>query len=147
VKIALINNNVVENVIEGESVKFIQGLFPELIAMDGENAAIGMIVVNGVITQPEPEPKPWVINDYVVAVQKALDDWAKTRNYDGILSLCSYATSTIEKFRTEGQRGVAVRDMSWASAYQYLADVNSGKRPLIAPDDLVAELAPLFVWP
>ena len=93
------------------------------------------------------EPSEGGVDSYVVAVQKAMDDWAKTRNYDGILSLCSYATSTIEKFRTEGQRGVEVRDKCWAASYQDLDDVNNNRRPVITPAELVAELEPLFVWP
>ena len=39
---------------------------------------------------------------FTAAIQSHLDAWAQTRNYDGIMSACTYATSTVEKFRAEG---------------------------------------------
>ena len=42
--------------------------------------------------------------------QKRLDDFAKTRNYDGILSACTYATSEVPKFNAEGVYCVQIRD-------------------------------------
>ena len=33
--------------------------------------------------------------EVVDATQRRLDDFARTRNYDGILSACTYATSTV----------------------------------------------------
>jgi len=80
------------------------------------------------------------------AVQSMLDDKAKERNYDSILSLCSYATSPTAKFSDEGQAGVSWRDEVWAKGYAILADVESGERAIPTVDELLAEL-PSFVWP
>ena len=85
--------------------------------------------------------------EVVFNTQKRLDNWANTRNYDGILSLCTYATSTIQRFQTEGQRGVDNRDATWSKLYQILADIESGIRPV--PNgyaDIESEL-PELVWP
>jgi len=80
------------------------------------------------------------------AIQSMLDDKAKERGYDSILSLCSYATSTAAKFSAEGQAGVEWRDEVWAKGYTILADVEAGTRSIPTVDELLAEL-PDFVWP
>ena len=80
------------------------------------------------------------------AIQSMLDEKAKERNYDSILSLCTYATSPTAKFSDEGQAGVSWRDEVWAKGYAILADVESGSRAIPTVDELLAEL-PSFVWP
>lgn len=83
----------------------------------------------------------------IAATQNRLDDFAKTRNYDGILSLCTYATSLIPKFKAEGQYGVEARDATWAKLYEMLAEVEAGTRPMPSGfADIEPEL-PVLVWP
>lgn len=88
------------------------------------------------------------LQDQVVFnTQKRLDEFARTRNYDGILSLATYATSTVPKFQAEGQYGVEARDATWATLYQILADVQAGTRPVPGGyADIEPEL-PQLVWP
>lgn len=83
----------------------------------------------------------------VSATQACLDTWATTRNYDGILSACTYATSGVPRFAAEGQAAASARDATWAQLYDILAEVGAGKR--IAPNsfaDIEAEL-PVLEWP
>ena len=80
------------------------------------------------------------------AVQRHMDDTAQTRGYDGIVSLCSYATSTDATFSAEGQAGVQWRDNAWVTCYQILDDVKAGNRPIPTEDKLIAEL-PILTWP
>ena len=80
------------------------------------------------------------------AIQSMLDETAKERNYDSILSLCTYATSTAVKFSDEGQAGVAWRDEVWSKGYTILADVESGVRSIPTETELLSEL-PVFTWP
>ena len=79
-------------------------------------------------------------------VQNHLDETARERNYDGILSLCTYATSANAKFKAEGQAGVEWRDEVWAACYAVLDDVLAGNRAVPTDDELLAEL-PAFSWP
>ena len=80
------------------------------------------------------------------AIQQRLDAFARTRNYDGILSAASYATSTIPQFKAEGQCAVEARDATWAVGYAILADVLSGQRPMPTIEEVFAEL-PVLEWP
>lgn len=86
------------------------------------------------------------IAEYTAAIQAVLDDTAKMRNYDGILSACTYATSTVDKFRAEGQACVEYRDKVWAFGYDLLGKVDAGQAPAPAIADLVAIL-PQIEWP
>jgi|GEM_PF-1462008 len=80
------------------------------------------------------------------AVQTHLDAFAQTRNYDSIMSAATYATSTVPKFRAEGQYAVEARDATWAKGYEILDEVLSGQRPMPSIEEVIAELPPL-AWP
>ena len=79
-------------------------------------------------------------------IQSHLDSVAQQRNYDGILSLCTYATSTYPRFAAEGQAGVEWRDAVWATGYQLLDEALAGKRDIPADDELIG-LLPVMQWP
>ncbi|TDX29096.1 hypothetical protein DFO67_108140 [Modicisalibacter xianhensis] len=79
-------------------------------------------------------------------IQEHLDATAQQRRYDGILSLCTYATSVNAKFAAEGQAGVEWRDAVWAKGYELLAQAQAGQISVPTKDDLIAML-PAFQWP
>lgn len=85
------------------------------------------------------------MTEVVKKVQSNLDNFAKQKNYDSILSLCTYASSSIQKFKTEGQLGVTLRDSTWDKLYQILADVESGKRDMPTIEQIELEL-PVLTW-
>lgn len=79
-------------------------------------------------------------------IQIRLDEIAAERGYDSILSLCSYATSTVERFRLEGQAGVVLRDQCWQLGYSVLAEVEQGLRAM-PTDEEALTMMPAMVWP
>lgn len=99
-----------------------------------------------IIPEPPQLTEEELLQRIVDAVQKHLDATAKTRNYDNILSLASYATSTDPTFAAEGQAGVAWRDECWRYCYQALAEIKAGTRSMPTPEEAIAEL-PQIVWP
>jgi imidazolonepropionase-like amidohydrolase len=80
------------------------------------------------------------------AIQHHLDATARTRGYDGILSLASYAVSAHPPFAAEGRAGADWRDAVWGYGYQVLADVQAGTRTVPSVDALILEL-PAMPWP
>lgn len=97
------------------------------------------------LANPSPSANE-IITALTAVVQAHLDATARTRNYDGILSLCSYAASTSPKFGPEGLAGVAWRDAVWEACYAILEDVQAGSRSVPTANELMAEL-PAMVWP
>lgn len=83
---------------------------------------------------------------FVQTAQKHLDTTAQEREYDGILSLCTYATSLNDKFRAEGQAAVEWRDQVWEFCYQELTDVEAGIKEVPSEDEFLSRL-PSFTWP
>jgi len=77
------------------------------------------------------------------AIQKHLDTRAQERNYDGIMSAASYATSVHPKFGPEGVAYRDWRDACWDYGYQVLADVQAGLRQIPTAETLIAELPSL----
>ena len=81
------------------------------------------------------------------ATQARLDDFARTRNYDGILSACTYASSQVTKFASEGQYCVNARDNTWATLYTLMGEVQSGNQPMPSSVEDVMSLLPELTWP
>ena len=80
-------------------------------------------------------------------VKIRLDDFAATRGYDSILSLCTYAASPNPVFSAEGTYGVEARDATWEKLYEIMAEVEAGTRPLPASYNEIAAEMPVLEWP
>lgn len=141
-KYAIIENNTVINVAVADAP-----LADNWIA--SEVANIGDTYENGEFIKPQPpQPSPEEIQASIVsATQQRLDAFARTRNYDGILSACTYATSAVPKFAAEGQYAVQARDATWATLYTILAEVEAGTRPLPSGYADIEQDLPALTWP
>lgn len=107
----------------------------EVVDLDAESAAANQAAAANALQ-----------TSIVAATQASLDDFAKTRNYDSILSACTYATSVVSKFSKEGQHCVNMRDQTWETLYNILDEVKNGTRPMPTSfADIEAEL-PVLQW-
>lgn len=106
--------------------------------------------------------KPVTTEDLIsaneIAIQSALDTKAQSRGYSNIKSACAYASVTpavtstddhfavCERFRKEGNALQAWMSLTWATAYAYIATVQSGTNLMPTPEQAVA-MIPAFTWP
>lgn len=88
-----------------------------------------------------------LIDAFSVKTQQRLDTFARSRNYENILSACTYANSTVPKFKAEGQYCVGARDATWAKLYEIFAEVDAGTRPAPAKFEDVEKELPVLAWP
>lgn len=87
------------------------------------------------------------MQEIIQGTQLRLDTFAKTRNYDSILSACTYATSAVVKFKNEGQYCVNSRDSTWSVLYGILAAVQAGTRPMPKNYAEIEPELPNLTWP
>ena len=98
---------------------------------------------------PEAAEKAALMMQKIVidGAQQYLDAFARTKTYDGILSACTYATSSVEKFRIEGQYCVDARDQVWDALNTLLEEVKNGTKPIPKSFADVAGVLPTLTWP
>ena len=85
---------------------------------------------------------------YTALAQAALDAFAKTRGYDGIMSACSYYGSTDEQFAKEAEYCLDLRDRTWRKGYEILNAVKAGEMEMPTEEAFLAELpVATAAWP
>lgn len=83
----------------------------------------------------------------VIKVQQSLDDFSRTRGYDGILSACTYLGSSIDKFRLEAEYCRNIRDQTWLALYTLMAEVDAQLIPMPSTFEEIVVFLPEMVWP
>jgi hypothetical protein len=96
-------------------------------------------------------PKPELADsateqDLVDFAKNYLDNFARTRNYDNIMSLISYAQSMNPQFQAEAEYGVVARDLVWAKVIETINSSVENQKPLPSLAVFQAEM-PQLVWP
>jgi hypothetical protein len=94
----------------------------------------------------DPVPIETVIADFTAKIQTHLDEFARTRGYDSMMSASTYASSSVPKFSAEGQYCIQKRDETWLAAATILGNVQSGARQIPTLAEVMAEL-PALAWP
>lgn len=77
---------------------------------------------------------------------KRLDDFAILRGYGSIVSVCTYADSTVPRYAADAARAKLLRDQWWQILNQIVAEVNAGTRPEPATFDEIASELPALTW-
>lgn len=96
-------------------------------------------------TLTEEEQQALIHAQLTATAQAWMDKTAQTRNYDSILTACSYAGSTDKTFNAEGTACKAWRDSVWRACYAIEAEVLAGTREIPTEEELIAEL-PVLEW-
>lgn len=127
------------------------GTLPDItlggMVRDGVDLVFDLSRMNQHLAVLEPQTQAATQSAIVAATQLRLDSFAQTRNYDGILSACTYATSGVTKFAAEGQYCVDARDATWSALYTIMGEVLAQTRPMPESFADVAPLLPALAWP
>lgn len=111
--------------------------------MTADEVAEVMTLLLSVTPPPASAPTMQQIEAQATAiVQTVLDDAAKARGYDGIVSACSYAAAP-NLFQAESIAFLSWRAACWSHCYALMADVVSGSVPMPSADEFVAGLPAL----
>ena len=93
-----------------------------------------------------PAP-PTIVEVLEQAVQKRLDDFAKTKKYSDIGNATTYISSSVTKYKNEGTYASTARDSTWIAFYQIINDANDGKRQQIKEFSEIESELPTLTWP
>jgi hypothetical protein len=91
--------------------------------------------------------KPRLINAIKDRVQQRLDQFARGRDYDGILSAVSYELSDNKERQAEANYCRIARDATWDALYQLQADVEAGTTPFPRNWYEIEQQLPALQWP
>lgn len=131
-----------------DSVSLTPEQYASLLAGQSEGKVIVPDERGFPVLQEPPAPSSAQLEAHFIdIIQRRLDAFAQERNYDSILAACSYSTSSVAKFRTEGQTCVTLRDSTWTAAYDILGKVRAGLRTLPSNIAEIESDLPLLVWP
>lgn len=119
----------------------------DLVPPTFDAATQGLLFTNGAwVVTTTPVDLQALQDQITQATQAWLDDWARSRNYDGILSACTYAASAVPQFATEGRAAVRVRDQTWGALYTLMQQVQTGQAPMPMSFADVLPLLPVPNW-
>lgn len=131
------------------------GYFPYTEPVIGEFQRLGTIIrckdeFGEEIDELTREVVDWsqaeIIDYFSRTAQQHMDEVARVRYYDGILSLCSYAGSTDHRYGPEGLAGVVFRDKVWDYCYSLMDAVTAGAAQVPTTAEFRAALPPM-IWP
>ena len=143
-KLELVNG--IPLVTYGIAYKSLQTILNELHQVDGAPTLPGQEPTPKPIEEVPPATLGRVLELAKELVQARLDAWARTKEYDGILSATTYANSTNPTRATESAKAILNRDITWDAMYDYMDKVTSKQLPVpMKESEIVAQL-PELTW-
>lgn len=83
------------------------------------------------------------LKSFELAIKSHLDDEAKAKGYESILSVCTYAGYT-NPYQLEGQSFIQWRGLVWEYYYTELAKIEAGSRTEPSIEEFILEL-PVYI--
>ena len=87
-----------------------------------------------------------VFSQISAIAQQRLDAFAAQKNYDNIVSLIGYDSSSIPRFQADAQKGIQARDSTWAPLIALLESIVSGAAPIPRKDSDILSVLPTLTW-
>ena len=81
-----------------------------------------------------------------IKVQALMDEFASSKEYDGIASACSYKDSNIPNFKADAEKCIAFRDNTWMALYFYFDRIASGELTVPKDSAEIMSQLPELVW-
>ena len=139
-RLAEINDLAIPEGFQGSASGYVEtGLLPR----DEEGRVLPLFA--SLTEQPDPT-NTTLLTAYRNAVGKYLDILAQEKDYESILSLCTYAVSSSPARKAEGEAGIVCRDTAWNHMEQVLNDIISKERLAPTMEEVLSEL-PSIEWP
>ena len=101
------------------------------------------------LTAPKPETSEQIIARLERAVDKYIDDQAKSYRYESIRTMVTYVNDPNSQFAAEGVGALEFRSRCYTLALMIINEVNQG-RPVPTESELIAEmplLSDFIVYP
>lgn len=112
---------------------------------DGDEDGRRYLIINPPY-EPTPEEQQEAIKQQLTeAVQRYMDTAARSRGYDGILSVCSYINTGNTKFDAEGEACRIWRSAVWAKCYEIMDNVLAGIMEIPTEEELI-DMLPILTW-
>lgn len=115
------------------------------LLMDNSQGKVITVVDGVVVSVTPPIDIKALFKSLEYVTQKHLDEFAKQKGYDNIISVCTYATSSNIARALEGQKAVDNRDLVWDHYFSKLELYTQPNAVLPTVEEYIATL-PVLSW-
>ena len=103
--------------------------------------------VHTTIAANQAKAQEQLITSITTATQNRLDEFAKTRNYDNIKSVCTYVGCSVPRFAVEGAYCRDKMAETWDALIAIMAAVQAGTHTVPTGYAEIESELPVLEWP